>query len=80
MTGARGDYIFALLPPGTYTVSFELSGFDRQERSVALAPTQDYPLDIALGLAGIDVFGGRRREPRRCWCKPPRWRPISVRP
>ena len=55
VTGDRGDYIFVLLPPGAYTVSFELSGFERQEKAVALAPTQDYPLDIVIGVAGIDV-------------------------
>ncbi|MEO8258538.1 MAG: TonB-dependent receptor [Acidobacteriota bacterium] len=54
-TGTQGDYIFAVLPPGTYTVSFELPGFDRQKRSVALAPTQVYPLDIAMGLPSLDV-------------------------
>jgi len=55
VTSETGSYRIGNLPPGTYNLSFELTGFNRQHRSVALAPTQDYQLDIALGVAGLDV-------------------------
>lgn len=60
-----GDYVFPLLPSGAYVVSFELSGFDRQGRAVSLAPTQVVPLDVTLGVAGIQesvVVTGRSAD------------------
>jgi len=53
VTADQGDYIFTLMPPGTYIVSFEFSGFERQVKSIALASTQVHPLDITLGPAGV---------------------------
>lgn len=53
VTSDNGDYIITLLPPGTYKVSFELSGFERQERTVNLAPTQVLPLDVTMGPAAV---------------------------
>ena len=40
VTSENGDYIVGLLPPGVYTLTFELSGFERQQKTVVLAPTQ----------------------------------------
>jgi hypothetical protein len=61
VTSENGDYIFTFLPSGTYTVSFELSGFQRQQRTVTVAPTQVVPVDVTMGLAGVtetvDVVG-----------------------
>jgi hypothetical protein len=53
VTSENGDYILTLLPSGPYRLVFELSGFQRVERSVGLAPTQVLPLQIELGVAGI---------------------------
>jgi hypothetical protein len=53
VTSENGDYILSLLPSGTYRVVFELSGFQRQERSVGLAPTQMLPLQVEMGVAGV---------------------------
>jgi hypothetical protein len=53
VTSTNGDYIFVLLPPGTYKVTFELSGFERQERTVSVAPTQLLPLDVTMGPASL---------------------------
>src|SRR5262245_64614281 len=53
VTSENGDYILSLLPSGTYQIVFELTGFQRQERSVALAPTQVLPLQIELGVAAL---------------------------
>jgi outer membrane receptor protein involved in Fe transport len=52
-TSENGDYVFTALPPGSYRVSFELSGFDRQERNVTLAPTQTLPIDVRMGISAI---------------------------
>jgi hypothetical protein len=54
VTSANGDYILPQLPPGTYTVSFTLSGFGRQQKTIAVAPTQTVPLNVTLGLAALD--------------------------
>src|SRR5262249_49399375 len=48
---SNGDYVVPLLPPGTYRVIFELSGFQKQERTVTVAATQTLPLDVTLGPA-----------------------------
>src|SRR4051812_21171618 len=53
VSSENGDYVLNLLPSGTYTLTFELSGFQRQQRTVSLAPTQDLPVDVALGPAAI---------------------------
>src|SRR6187549_642749 len=53
VTSENGDYVLTLLPPGSYTVSFELSGFEQQQRTVALAPMQDLPVDVKLGIATL---------------------------
>jgi hypothetical protein len=38
VTSEFGDYAISLLPPGTYTLTFELAGFRRQELKAVLAP------------------------------------------
>src|SRR4051794_19073060 len=53
VTSANGDYIFSALPSGTYTVTYELTGFQSQHRTVAVAPTQLVPLDVTLGVASV---------------------------
>ncbi len=53
VTSENGDYIFTLLPSGQYTITFELSGFERQQRTVSVAPTQVVPIDVTMGLAGV---------------------------
>jgi hypothetical protein len=40
VTSANGDYVFPLLPSGVFTLAVELTGFERQERTATLAPTQ----------------------------------------
>jgi len=53
VTSENGDYVLSLLPSGTYTVTFELSGFRMVSKSVALAPTQNLPVNAELGPAAI---------------------------
>ena len=53
VTSAIGDYVVTLLPPGDYTLTFDLSGFQKQEKRVVLAPTQTLPVDSQLGPASL---------------------------
>jgi hypothetical protein len=53
VTSEIGDYVVALLPPGNYTLTFDLSGFQKMEKQVILAPTQTLPVDATLGPAAL---------------------------
>src|SRR4051794_1702290 len=53
VTSANGDYILSLLPSGPYTVTFELSGFATQTRTVNVAPTQVVPVEVEMGPAAL---------------------------
>ena len=55
ITSENGDYIIPLLPPGVYTLSFELSGFEKVTKEGTLAPTQTLPIDASLGIASVAV-------------------------
>src|SRR5688572_19271617 len=45
-----GDYAIPLLPPGDYSVRFELSGVQTVTRAAAVAPTQTVALDAVLAV------------------------------
>ena len=50
-TGADGNYIFTSLPPGTYTLAAEATGFIRVERTgVQLQVNQRAQVDLALAV------------------------------
>lgn len=51
VTSENGDYIIALLPPGTYTVTFELQGFRTLQQTASVAVGQTVPLDVTLNVA-----------------------------
>jgi hypothetical protein len=51
ISSEHGDYVIPHLPPGTFEISFELSGFERQQRVVNIAPTQRLPINITMGPA-----------------------------
>ena len=55
VTSENGDFIVTQLPPGLYTVSFELDGFATERRSVNLAPTQLVRVDVELGPASVET-------------------------
>ena len=54
VTSVNGDYAVPGLPSGPYTVSFDLSGFERVEKHVTLAPTQTLPVDAQMGVASVN--------------------------
>jgi hypothetical protein len=63
VTGASGDYVLALLPPGTYTLEFVLPGFQTAKSELDVASTEVVPFNIELGIGTLDekitVHGAR---------------------
>ena len=55
VTSENGDYLFALLPPGMYTISFVLDGFQELERTQNIGGTQNARLDVTMSPAGVSV-------------------------
>ena len=53
VTSENGDFALSLLPSGTYTISFELSGFQTVTKTATLAPTQTLPIDATMGPAAV---------------------------
>ena len=54
VTTQFGDYALPLLPPGRYTLTFELSGFQTATRTLDVGATQVVPLDVSLTLAKLE--------------------------
>ncbi|HKY20161.1 MAG TPA: carboxypeptidase regulatory-like domain-containing protein [Vicinamibacterales bacterium] len=50
-----GVYHVALLPPGAYTLLFELSSFQPVQRTLTVAGTQNAVVDVTLPLATLSV-------------------------
>ena len=61
VTAESGDYLVALLPPGTYRVTFRAPSFQTIERTHAVAGTQNVLIDARMTLAAVnesvDVLG-----------------------
>ena len=57
VTSPNGDYIFSLLPPGTYTVSFQLSGFAlaTEMRDVARLSVVDVNVELRPATVKAEV-------------------------
>lgn len=55
ITSENGDYLLALLPPGSYATVFELEGFQRVQRMQNIAGTQNVVLDVTMALGGVNV-------------------------
>ena len=53
VTSANGDFIIPFLPPGNYTVTFELQNFRSQTEVVGVAMAETQPMKIKLGLATV---------------------------
>jgi outer membrane receptor protein involved in Fe transport len=50
VTSESGDFIFPLLPPGTYLVKFELAGYQTVEATVKVSAAQTTKLDAEMAL------------------------------
>lgn len=55
VTPESGDYLIPMLPPGSYTVSFELSGFQTITRTQQVAAAYDANVDAAMSIEGLNV-------------------------
>lgn len=53
VSGEGGGYVFPSLPPGLYTVKFELSGMETVTRAVRLTLAQTSAIDIEMRVGGI---------------------------
>src|SRR5262245_17950794 len=53
LTSAGGGYIFPALPPGEYTVTFELSGMQTVKRPATLNAAQSATVDVAMRPATV---------------------------
>ena len=53
VTSAAGDYLFPLLPPGRYTVTFDLEGMQRVERQATVSAARTEVLDVDLRPSAI---------------------------
>lgn len=53
VTSENGDYIIPFLPPGAYTVTFELSGFQTSQRNVVVVIGETLRVDVKVALASV---------------------------
>jgi hypothetical protein len=53
VTSTNGDYIVPFLPPGDYTVLFELAGFQSQKQTVRVQMTETLPLNAKLAVSNV---------------------------
>jgi hypothetical protein len=53
VTSESGDYLVPLLPPGTYTLVFELDGFQRVERTQQTAGAYNATVDVTMSPAAM---------------------------
>ena len=53
VTSSSGDYVFVTMPPGDYTVTFTLSGFQSLTKTVKLSATQVSQLDAVMSITAI---------------------------
>jgi outer membrane receptor for ferrienterochelin and colicin len=52
-TNVNGDYLFPSLPPGEYTVTFEMEGMETVTQNLRVSAAQSVPLDVAMSVAGV---------------------------
>ncbi|GMV21994.1 MAG: hypothetical protein AMXMBFR57_19430 [Acidimicrobiia bacterium] len=53
VTGANGDYRMVALQPGTYTVSFTLSGMQTVTRTAQVQLSQDTTVNVTMSVQGV---------------------------
>ncbi|MEO6323891.1 MAG: carboxypeptidase regulatory-like domain-containing protein [Thermoanaerobaculia bacterium] len=53
VTSANGDFSFSALPPGNYTVTFTLAGFETVTKPISLSTAQVSTVDASLKLSGV---------------------------
>jgi outer membrane receptor protein involved in Fe transport len=54
VTTDNGDFVVPLLPPGDYSIVFELSGFQSLKRQIGVAGTQTVILNETMAVGGVE--------------------------
>ncbi len=52
-TALNGGYVFANIPPGEYTITYVLSGFQTVTKTIRLSASQTSSLDAVMSLSGV---------------------------
>ena len=55
VSSANGDYAFAGVPPGEYSVTFAIQAFKTVTQTVGLSAAQETRLDTVMNLAGVEA-------------------------
>ncbi len=55
VTTSNGDYAFAGVPPGEYSVTFAIQAFKTVTQTVALSAAQETRVDTVLSLTGVEA-------------------------
>src|SRR5262245_2787838 len=53
VTSSNGDFIIPFLPPGDYSIVFELKDFKTETRKIGVAMADTQPMKIEMGLSAI---------------------------
>jgi outer membrane receptor protein involved in Fe transport len=52
-TSANGDYLIPFLPAGDYTVTFEVSGFQKLQKKIRVQVAENIPLNAELSVSAV---------------------------
>ena len=52
-TSVNGGYVFANIPPGDYTITYALSGFQTVTKTIRLSASQVSSLDAVMSLSSV---------------------------
>ncbi len=55
VSSTNGDFTFKALPPGTYTVTLELQGFQTITKTVAITASQQASVEANMALSGVQA-------------------------
>ncbi len=55
VSSSNGDFTFKALPPGTYTVTFELQGFQTITKTVTITAQQQASIEANMALSGVQA-------------------------
>ena len=53
VTSGNGDFMIPFLPPGEYTATFELAGFQTQQKTIGVAMAETAPMRVTLAIASV---------------------------
>ena len=60
VTSAVGDYAIVNVPPGDYTVTFKISGFQEQTLKQGVGASQTVLLNVVMSISGVTAQTDRK--------------------